>query len=162
MQDYSYSGRADTNILKPCFRHYHIEPARHRLSAIWTPTGGITAGKDEGRQCLAASTCKRLTKPGTGAHDKLVRAGFLRQVGSANTKKMPSPECFLTCFDSLTREFFTSCPSSLENGILLILVLRGLKGVSINHNIQGALAQKWSPSPARIRGPFSQGLLATT
>ncbi|KAK2728440.1 prolyl-trna synthetase [Colletotrichum kahawae] len=54
-----------------CFRHYHIEPARRRLSAIWTPTGGITAGQDE------------------GAHDKLIRAGFLRQSHSGVFHLLP-------------------------------------------------------------------------
>ncbi|CCF39916.1 prolyl-tRNA synthetase, partial [Colletotrichum higginsianum] len=52
-------------------RSYHVARVRNRLSTIWVPTGGITPRQDE------------------GAHEKLVRAGFLRQSHSGIFHLLP-------------------------------------------------------------------------
>ncbi|TDZ22986.1 Proline--tRNA ligase [Colletotrichum orbiculare MAFF 240422] len=59
------------HILLTIGRGYRVDHGRNRLSAVWTPTGGLTAGQDE------------------GAHDKLVRAGFLRQSHSGIFHVLP-------------------------------------------------------------------------
>ena len=54
---------------------------RVRLSKLWVPTGGIAVSSAEGCRFPNSLSFRHGLMPDSDPHVKLVRAGFLRQVG---------------------------------------------------------------------------------